>query len=112
MDREHYFNLFNYLSNNIYPLNFTSQQKQQIQKQSKNFLIKNNFLYKIDKINKKNLLRVIQQEELPALLYMMHNDPTSGHFATEAMFHKIKQRYYWPQFYEDIRKYVASYDAC
>jgi hypothetical protein len=43
---------------------------------------------------------------------MMHNDPTSGHFAVEAMYNKIKTRYYWPQFYEDIRKYVESCDSC
>ena len=35
---------------------------------------------------------------------MMHNDPTSGHFATKAMFQKIKERYYWPQYYEDIKQ--------
>ena len=43
---------------------------------------------------------------------MMHNDPTSEHFATDAMFNKIKTRYYWPQYYEDIKKYVESCDAC
>ena len=43
---------------------------------------------------------------------MMHNDPTSGHFATKAMFQKIKERYYWPQYYEDIKRYAESCDAC
>src|SRR5438034_690367 len=43
---------------------------------------------------------------------MMHNDPTAGHFAVDVMANKIKTRYYWPQYYEDIRKYVAACDAC
>ena len=43
---------------------------------------------------------------------MFHNDPTSKHFATEAMFNKIRTRYYWPQYYEDIKKYIQSCDAC
>ncbi len=43
---------------------------------------------------------------------MMHNDPISGHFATDAMFNKIKTRYYWPQFYNDIKQYVESCDSC
>jgi hypothetical protein len=43
---------------------------------------------------------------------MMHNDPTAGHFGVDIMFNKIKSRYYWPQMYEDIRKYVRSCDRC
>ena len=43
---------------------------------------------------------------------MMHNDPTSGHLGIEATFNKIRSRYYWPQYYEDIKKYVESCDAC
>jgi hypothetical protein len=46
------------------------------------------------------------------VLYMFHNDPISGHFATNRMFEKIRKRYYWPQYYEDIRDYVKSCDAC
>src|SRR5215213_10429487 len=107
MEPEHYSNIFNYLLQQQYPTNFISQQKQQLSKQSKNFNIKDNLLFKISPKKPRELLRVIQKDELPALMYMMHNDPTSEHFATEAMFNKIKTRYYWPQFYEDIRKYVA-----
>jgi hypothetical protein len=43
---------------------------------------------------------------------MMHNDPTSGHLGIEATFNKIRSRYYWPQYYEDIKRYVESCDAC
>jgi hypothetical protein len=28
------------------------------------------------------------------------------------MFEKIRKRYYWPQYYKDIRNYVKSCDAC
>ena len=43
---------------------------------------------------------------------MMHNDLTSEHFTTDATFNKIKTQYYWPQYYEDIKRYVESCDAC
>jgi len=43
---------------------------------------------------------------------MFHNDPTAAHFAVDAMFEKIRTRYYWPQMYEDIRNYVRSCDSC
>ncbi len=112
MESQHYFNIYNYLSNKELPNNLSSQQKRQLEKQANYYKIQNNFLYKPDRTNSKKLLRVIKEEELSALLYMMHNDPTAGHFAVDAMANKIKTRYYWPQYYEDIRKYVASCDAC
>ena len=112
MESQHYFNIYNYLSNKELPNNLSSQQKRQLEKQANYYKIQNNFLYKLDRTNSKKLLRVIKEEELSALLYMMHNDPTAGHFAVDAMANKIKTRYYWPQYYEDIRKYVASYDTC
>ena len=112
MENQHHYQLFNYLLTQQIPTTFTSKQTQQLINQSKNYTIQNNLLYKKNSKNPKKLYRVIRKEELPAILYMFHNDPTSGHFATEAMFNKIKERYYWPQYYEDIRQYVESCDAC
>ena len=112
MENEHYYNIYKYLSIQQTPQHFDRQQKQQLLNQSKNYIIENELLYKKDNKNLDKFYRIIQKSELPALLYMMHNDPISGHFATEAMFTKIKARYYWPQYYEDIKKYVESCDAC
>ena len=112
MEKEHYYNLYNYLISQQIPNQFSQQQIRQLIQQSKNYRIQHELLYKKDKKNPATLYKVIQKKELPALLYMMHNDPTSGHFATDAMFQKIRTRYYWPQYYEDIRKYVKSCDSC
>jgi Integrase zinc binding domain/Integrase core domain len=112
MENEHYYNIYKYLLEQQTPQHFTSQQKQQLFNQSKNYSIENDLLYKKDNKNLNKFYRVIQKSELPALLYMMHNDPTSGHFSTDSMFTKIKARYYWPQYYEDIKEYVKSCDAC
>src|SRR3954454_7511365 len=112
MDNEHYNNIYQYLLYKQTPEHFTQQQKQQLFKQTKNYVIENNLLYKKDRKHSEKLYRVIQKEELPAILYMMHNDPTSEHFATDATFNKIKTRYYWPQYYEDIKQYVESCNAC
>jgi len=83
-----------------------------LQKQSKYFLVRNNNLYKLDKRSPNNLLKVLQKHELFPVLYIFHNDPTAAHFAVDNMFEKIRNRYYWPQMYEDIRKYVQSCDSC
>ena len=112
MENEQYNNLFLFLSQNTYPPNLTQQQKNFTQKQAKHFIIKNNYLYKKDRRKENNLLRLIKKQELEPLLYMFHNDPTAAHFATDAMFEKIRTRYYWPQMYEDIKEYVKACDSC
>src|SRR6266487_1432804 len=112
MENEHYYNIYHYILSQQMPAYFTKQQKQQLINQVRNYTIENELLYKKDRKDATKLYRIIRKEELPAVLYMMHNDPTSGHFATNAMFHKIKTRYYWPQYYEDIKKYVEACDSC
>src|SRR3954454_23658661 len=112
MEEEHYHNIYNYLLFQQVPISFSIQQTQQLDKQSKHYRIEDEILYKKDQNNSTKFHQIVQKRELPALLYMMHNDPISGHFATDVMFNKIKTRYYWPQFYNDIKKYVESCDSC
>src|SRR5688572_22794709 len=112
MEDEYYYNFYNYLLSQQIPDTFSQQQIQQLIKQANNYTIQHDMLYKSDQKDHKKLYKVIHKKELLALMYMMHNDPTSGHVATEAMFQSIRIRYYWPQYYEDIRRYVESCDAC
>ena len=112
MEPQHYYNIFNYLLTNTIPKDFSPQQEQQIIKQAKFYILKDNILYKKDKVNQRKLYRVITKAETPTVLYMMHNDPTSGHLGIEATFQKIKSCYYWPQFYNDIKQYVEACDEC
>src|SRR5918995_5670342 len=100
MEINQYNNLFVYLTLNTFPLSFNSQKIAKLKRQSKFFKVKNDLLYKGDKKNPEKLLRVIKMSELEAILFMMHNDPTAGHFSTDIMFNKIRTRYYWPQMYE------------
>jgi hypothetical protein len=112
MDPRHYYNIYNYLTNKIIPSEFSTKQIEQLQRQSGNFIIKYENLYKKDYKNPEKLYRVITKEETPLVLYMYHNDPTSGHLGIETTFNKIREKYYWPQFYEDIKSYVKACDAC
>ena len=112
MDPQHYYNIFNYLTNKAVPSEFSTKQIEQLQRQSGNFIIKHENLYKRDHKNSTKLYRVITKEETPLVLYMFHNDPTSGHLGIETTFNKIREKYYWPQFYEDIKSYVKACDAC
>ena len=112
MEPEQYNNLLNYLNTLTLPEHFNNQQQKQFTNYSKQFIVKNNFIYKKDKRKDDNLLRVIRKHEIDSILYMMHNNLTAGYFAMDTMFEKIRLRYYWPQMYENIRTYVQSCDKC
>ena len=94
METIQYNNLFVYLTSNTFPPSFNSQEIAKLKRQSKFFKVKNDLLYKEPKKNPEKLLRVIKMSELEAILYMMHNDPTAGHFSTDIMFNKIRIQYY------------------
>jgi Integrase zinc binding domain len=111
MDINNYNNIFNYLNNQQSTSELPLQQQQQIQKQAKNFKIQHNLLYKLQPKTQK-LIRVIRPFEMDPVLFMFHNDPTAAHASREKMFDKMKDRYYWPQMFEDIKAYTASCDAC
>ena len=101
MDPKQYDNIFKVLTSQPL-LNLPQKQVLQTQKKAKHFIVRNNFLYKVDKRKERNFLRVIRKFEIDPVLYMFHNDPTAAHFATDTMFEKLRTWYYWPQMYEDI----------
>ncbi|CAF4426912.1 unnamed protein product, partial [Didymodactylos carnosus] len=47
------------------------------------------------------------------ILRIYHDTPANGaHFGRDRTIHKIKQRYFWPTAYKDIRNYVQSCIKC
>ena len=91
MDPEQHSCIFTYLHKNTLLTDLTSNtQINHFKNFCKPFIIKNNYLYWKDQKKEENHLRVIRWFEMELVLYMMHNDPTGGLFATEAMFNKIR----------------------
>ena len=43
---------------------------------------------------------------------MFYNNLIERYLSTKKMREKIKERFYWPQYFEDIRKYVESCHEC
>ena len=41
-------------------------------------------------------------------MFIMHDHPTSAHFAIETTFNKVRERYYWPKMHEDIKIYIPN----
>jgi hypothetical protein len=112
MDPNRYHHIYQYLQHQILPTFTTPKEKQKFINLCKNFEIKLNYLYKKNKKKNGQLIKVIRNFKLEPLLYIMLKDPTSAYFSTDTMFNKIKERYYWPQMYKNIREYVRSCDMC
>lgn len=83
-----------------------------LSKKLKKYEIKEGILYKKGKQDDQKLLRVIRRHELEIVMYIMHDHPISAHFASQTTFEKMKERYYWPKMYDDIKTYVESCDQC
>ena len=75
----------------------------------KKYVIKKGILFRR---KKEQELQVIQRYELEGLMYMMHDHPLSAHFAEEATYEKIRERYYWKKMREDIKEYVKTCYQC
>ena len=112
MDLNEYQQLVQYLSNQKLPTNLRDQQR--IKSKSRFFKIQDNLLYKIDRRKKTRggLLRVLQEHEVEPVLFMLHNHPISGHLGVDIVFNKVRNLYFWPQMYDDIKDYIRSCDSC
>jgi transposase InsO family protein len=73
------------------------------------YILENDQLY-LRKDDKK--LKVIQYFEKDPLMWIMHDHPTAGHFASKTMYEKLKERYYWKGMKQDIEEYVRTCDSC
>ena len=78
----------------------------------KKYEIKEGILYRKDQKNDRKLLKVIRRHELEIVMFILHDHPISAHFATKVTFEKVREKYYWPKMYEDIKTYVESCDQC
>ena len=79
-------------------------------KLQKQFEIRNEKLYKKKKDGR--ILRVLQEDEIDSVLFMLHNHETGGHFGIDATYNKLIERYYWKGMYESTKRYIKFCDAC
>jgi Integrase zinc binding domain/Integrase core domain len=114
MESQQYYRIKNYLTNNKIPESFDNKQQKQFIALTKFFEVKNNQLYKKDRRRKtrNQLLRVIQKHEVEPILYLLHNHPTGAHLGVDKVFGKLRDQYYWPQMFEDVKQYIRTCDQC
>src|SRR5580700_4475226 len=96
MEPQQYQNIYLYLKKQLLPTNLqTMKEKQKFKNFSNQFQLKNNYIYKKDKRKTNKLLQVIRNFETEPVLFMMHNNSTTKHFAIDKMFEKIRDQYYY-----------------
>src|ERR1041384_865811 len=109
MDKQLYDDLIQYLETLTYPGNYTDNRKTHLRKTSTHYFVKNHTLFRRSKLG---VQRVILHEQIEPILVHLHQDMSGAHLGVDAVFDKVKERYYWPQMYEDIKNYVSSCDTC
>ena len=109
MNEQTYRDLVQYLDALTVPDHYNSTQKAKIHRTSAHYILQNNLLYRRTQGGFK---RVILREQVESILYHLHQDLNAAHLEIDAVFEKVKERYYWPQMFEDIRNYINTCDTC
>src|ERR1700749_831942 len=109
MNKTKYNNIISFFEGNI-SSEWNNRKIKQLEKESKDFEVKYGILYK-KRINEKSL-RVLKEDEIDTIIFMVHNHPTGGHFGKDATHNKISTRFWWKGMYRDIEDYVKRCDSC
>ena len=81
MDREKYRNITRYLEGKKLE-EWNESMLKTLQKGSTGYKVKHRILYKIMKSERK--LRVLKEDEIDTIMFIMHNHETEGHFGKDA----------------------------
>src|SRR4051812_13493637 len=109
MNREKYEELLNYLNDNILK-EWDKRKLRNLSKESEKFEAKYGLLL----WKKKNgqILRVLKEDEIDSVIFMIHNHPTGGHLGKDTVYDKISTRFWWKGMYKDIERYLKTCDSC
>ena len=91
--------------------NMTDQQYQQLRRKSRNFLVRDGYLFKRGKRQNIPPRRVVgRPEQREEILKELHDE--SGHRGSKATYNQVSRRYQWKGMYDDVVKYVKSCEEC
>ena len=113
MDLSRYDEIEKYLRENRYPDGFSKQQKGILRRSCKRFQVdsESNVLYYLDKekdgtVKKRVVVR--GEEEKLRVFCERHYSNYGGHVGRDNTVSKIKDRYYWPEYYKDTIEMVSE----
>ena len=87
----------------------------QLANQFKNLEIKDGIIcrrFELPKTRDHFLQQIIPQNMVHELLSSIHSSPTGGHLGVFKTIEKIRQRFYWPNFKDDIKTFISSCEQC
>ena len=58
------------------------------------------------------LAKVVKYEETSPIIFLYYNDLLAEHLGAIKTLHKLKTQYYWPQMYEEVKRYIQSCHQC
>ena len=58
------------------------------------------------------LQQIIPHVIIPEVLESLHGSSKAGHLGTHKVIEKVRQRFYWPGFKEDVKLFIRCCDTC
>ncbi|KAG1043362.1 hypothetical protein G6F43_011668 [Rhizopus delemar] len=111
MEKEKIQALKQYLVTLKVPDNTTRKLKKYIEKESVNYTIYKDTLYRYNTAN--GIIRkVLNKEEAEDIIHTYHQHPLGGHLAYNNTLHKIATRYFWENMSHDIQEYTRKCPRC
>ncbi|MFI5419433.1 MAG: RNase H-like domain-containing protein [Nitrososphaerales archaeon] len=78
-----------------------------------NYAIVNDILYHYDSNAVQNPWRlVIPSQARQKVFQLMHDSPEGGHFGIYKTYKEIHRRYWWPEMFQDTKRYIAGCLVC
>ena len=104
MEEEFYNQILQYIISNSYLGPISETLKKKIRRNAKGIIAKDRLLYK----QCANSCVLIKQGETEKILQECH-DNIGGHKGIHATYGIIKERYFWPNMFEEIKHYVSYF---
>ena len=112
MEPATYQQLTNYINKGQLLSHLSPSEITKLKAQSQHFLVDHSILFKKNRHEPQNPLRVVKTAEKLQLLKTLHQDIHSAHFGINGTYSKAAERYYWHGMYKDIQNFVQSCDSC
>ena len=92
------------------PEGMDDQQYQQLRKKSRNFFVRDGYLFKRSRKRGLPPRRVIGPAQRMEVIRELHDE--KGHRGRQSAFQHVNRRYQWKGMYDDVVEYVKSCEEC